>query len=104
MDQGIILNKGDVLQISGEKSRVKGLADRIGFISIHSQMSDLLAFCCFFILGLGLGMITLTFGQVTFGLGNAAGLLLAGISLAFYAPTTLPSAMCHKGRLIWSKI
>ncbi|OOE50119.1 aspartate:alanine antiporter [Salinivibrio kushneri] len=83
MDQGIILNKGDVLQISGEKSRVKGLADRIGFISIHSQMSDLLAFCCFFILGLGLGMITLTFGQVTFGLGNAAGLLLAGISLGF---------------------
>ncbi|MDV7104277.1 aspartate:alanine antiporter [Vibrio sp. TH_r3] len=83
MDLNIMLAKGDILQVSGEKSRVLGLAERIGFISIHSQMADLLAFCSFFILGILFGLITMTFGQVTFGLGNAVGLLIAGITLGF---------------------
>lgn len=83
MDLNIVLAKGDILQVSGEKSRVLGLAERIGFISIHSQIADLLAFCTFFIIGLLFGLITMTFGQVTFGLGNAVGLLIAGITLGF---------------------
>ncbi len=83
MDLDIVLAKGDILQVSGEKSKVLGLAEKVGFISIHSQMSDLLAFCSFFILGIMFGLITMTFGQVSFGLGNAVGLLLAGITLGF---------------------
>ncbi|WP_305370357.1 aspartate:alanine antiporter [Photobacterium leiognathi] len=83
MDHNILLNKGDILQVSGEKSRVHGLAERIGFISIHSQIADLLAFCCFFIIGLLLGLITMKFGHIAFGLGSAAGLLIAGITLGF---------------------
>ncbi|MGF1756938.1 aspartate:alanine antiporter [Photobacterium sagamiensis] len=83
MDHNIRLNKGDILQVSGEKSRVLGLAERIGFISIHSQIADLLAFCCFFIIGLLIGTITMVFGHIAFGLGSAAGLLLAGITLGF---------------------
>ncbi|MDO6498477.1 aspartate:alanine antiporter [Photobacterium sanguinicancri] len=83
MDHNILLDKGDILQVSGEKSRVLGLAERIGFISIHSQIADLLAFCCFFIIGTLIGSITMTFGHITFGLGSAAGLLIAGITLGF---------------------
>ncbi|GLT15946.1 aspartate:alanine antiporter [Vibrio algivorus] len=83
MDLNIVLAKGDILQVSGEKSRVLGLAERIGFISIHSQIADLLAFCSFFIIGLLFGLITMTFGQVTFGLGNAVGLLISGITLGY---------------------
>ncbi|WP_163391208.1 aspartate:alanine antiporter [Enterovibrio norvegicus] len=83
MDHNILLSKGDVLQVSGEKRRVMGLAERIGFISIHSQVSDMLAFCSFFIFGLIFGLITMTFGQMTLGLGNASGLLIAGILLGF---------------------
>ena len=83
MESNIVLAKGDILQVSGEQSRVHGLAERIGFISIHSQMSDLVAFCSFFILGILFGLVTMTFGQVTFGLGNAVGLLLSGITLGF---------------------
>lgn len=83
MDHNILLSKGDILQVSGEKRRVMGLAERIGFISIHSQVSDLLAFCSFFIFGLIFGLITMTFGQMTLGLGNASGLLIAGILLGF---------------------
>ncbi len=83
MDLDIVLAKGDVLQVSGEKSKVKGRADKIGFISVHSQMADLLAFCSFFILGILFGLVTMTFGQVSFSLGNAVGLLLSGITLGF---------------------
>jgi len=83
MDLDIVLAKGDILQVSGEKSRVHGLAERIGFISIHSQIADLLAFCSFFILGIMFGLVTMTFGQVSFSLGNAVGLLLSGITLGF---------------------
>ncbi|STM96090.1 putative permease [Escherichia coli] len=44
IDDNVVLNKGDVLQVSGDARRVKTIADRIGFISIHSQVTDLLAF------------------------------------------------------------
>ncbi|WP_034945609.1 aspartate:alanine antiporter [Erwinia oleae] len=83
IDSSIILNKGDVLHISGEARRVKSIADRIGFISIHSQVTDLLAFCAFFIIGLMIGMVTFQFSNFNFGIGNAAGLLFSGILLGF---------------------
>ncbi len=83
IDDSIVLNKGDVLQVSGDARRVKTIADRIGFISIHSQVTDLLAFCAFFIVGLMIGMITFQFSSFSFGIGNAAGLLFAGIMLGF---------------------
>lgn len=83
LHDNIILSKGDVLELSGEKSRVMEQADRIGFIAIHSQISDLLAFCSFFIFGILLGNISVSLGHLTVGLGNAAGLLLAGISLGY---------------------
>jgi len=83
IDDSTVLNKGDVLQVSGDARRVKSVADRIGFISVHSQVTDLLAFCAFFIVGLMIGLITFQFKNFTFGIGNAAGLLFAGILLGF---------------------
>ena len=83
IDDSIVLNKGDVLQVSGDARRVKSVAEKIGFISIHSQVTDLLAFCAFFIVGLMVGMITIQFSNFSFGIGNAAGLLFAGIMLGF---------------------
>lgn len=83
IDDEIVLNKGDILQVSGEAKRVKSIADRIGFIAIHSQVTDLLAFCAFFIVGLMIGMITFQFSNFNVSIGNAAGLLFAGIMLGF---------------------
>ncbi len=79
----LMLHKGGILQVSGEAKRVKNVADRIGFIAIHSQVTDLLAFCAFFIVGLMIGLITFQFSNFSFGIGNAAGLLFAGIMLGF---------------------
>ncbi|MDQ9127805.1 aspartate:alanine antiporter [Serratia fonticola] len=84
IDDSIVLNKGDVLQVSGDARRVKSVAEKIGFISIHSQVTDLLAFCAFFIIGLLIGQITIQFtSSFSFGIGNAAGLLMSGIMLGF---------------------
>lgn len=83
IDDNIILNKGDILQISGDAKRVEQIADHVGFVAIHSQVTDLLAFCAFFIAGLMLGMINFQFKNFSFGIGNAAGLLLSGIMLGF---------------------
>nr|MDQ6120199.1 hypothetical protein [Klebsiella pneumoniae subsp. pneumoniae] len=82
------------------------MADRIGFISIHSQVTDLLAFCAFFIVGLMIGMITFQFSSFSFGIGNAAGLLFAGIML-FPArqPPNLrlyPAGGAEHGERVWS--
>ena len=68
---------------SAAKQRVKLLANKIGFISIHSQTTDLVAFTTFFVLGLLIGSVSLVFGQLEFGLGNAVGLLLAGILMGY---------------------
>ena len=46
-------------------------------------MTDLLAFCAFFIIGLLIGQITIQFSNFSFGIGNAAGLLMSGIMLGF---------------------
>ncbi len=62
---------------------MKSVAEKIGFISIHSQVTDLLAFCAFFIIGLLIGQITIQFSNFSFGIGNAAGLLMSGIMLGF---------------------
>ncbi|MEM8283013.1 transporter, partial [Morganella morganii] len=70
-------------QVSGDARRVKSVAEKIGFISIHSQVTDLLAFCAFFIIGLLIGQITIQFSNFSFGIGNAAGLLMSGIMLGF---------------------
>lgn len=110
IEHDIRLSKGDILQVSGEKSRVYHLADKIGFISIHSQISDLLAFCSFFIFGVMFGMITMTFGQLTFGLGSAVGLLISGITLGFlranhptfgYVPQGALNMMKNLGLLVF---
>ena len=110
IEHDIVLSKGDILQVSGEKSKVNRLAEEIGFISIHSQVSDLLAFCSFFILGVMFGMVTMSFGQVTFGLGSAVGLLISGITLGFlranhptfgYVPQGALNMMKNLGLLVF---
>ena len=110
IEHDLVLSKGDILQVSGEKSKVHRLAEEIGFIYVHSQVSDLLAFCAFFILGQLFGMVTMSFGQLTFGLGSAVGLLISGISLGFlranhptfgYVPQGALNMMKHLGLLVF---
>ncbi|WP_108651464.1 aspartate:alanine antiporter [Dongshaea marina] len=82
-NRDIMLQKGDVLKICGEESKVQKLATKIGFINVHSQTSDLVSFTGFFVLGLLIGSISLVLGTLQFGLGNAVGLLVSGILMGY---------------------
>lgn len=110
IEHDLVLSKGDILQVSGEKNKVLKLAEEIGFISVHSQVADLLAFCAFFILGQMFGMVTMSFGHLTFGLGSAVGLLISGITLGFlranhptfgYVPQGALNMMKNLGLLVF---
>ncbi len=83
IERDILLNKGDVLRISGEKRRVTEQADRIGFISVHSRITDLVSFSTFFVIGLMIGHINVVFGSFDFTVGNATGLLASGIMMGY---------------------
>ena len=83
VERDILLNKGDVLRVSGEKRRVAAQADKIGFVSIHSRVTDLVAFSTFLAIGLLIGQITLRFNNYDFTIGNATGLLISGIMMGY---------------------
>lgn len=80
-DSQLLLHRGDLLRVTGEQSRVNSFSKEIGFTFVHSQVSDLFAFSVFFVLGLLVGMTTMTFGDFSFGIGSSVGLLVSGIAL-----------------------
>jgi len=82
-DGDMLLHKGDMLRVTGERDRISSFSKQVGFVYIHSQTSDLLAFSAFFVFGLLFGMTTMSFGGFTFGLGNSVALLSAGIALGY---------------------
>ena len=83
IDRDIILNRGDILRLSGEKKRIEIEAENLGFISIHSKVTDLIAFSGFFVIGLFLGQIILSIENFQYLIGNATGLLTAGIMMGY---------------------
>jgi putative transport protein len=83
LDRKQVLAKGDVLSLSGEKARLVDLADKIGFVNQRSDVSDLVAFSAFFVLGLLVGQFQLVVGDMRLALGNAGGLLLSGVLMGY---------------------
>jgi putative transport protein len=84
LDRNLRLNRGDVLEVSGERNRLHKFAGKIGGIESESDISDLMTFSYFFLGGLLLGQFSLLFGDLRITLGNAGGLLLAGILMGFF--------------------
>ena len=84
LDRGLTLERGDVLEVSGERNRLRKFATKIGIIEHESDISDLMTFSYFFLGGLILGQFSLLFGDLRVTLGNAGGLLLAGILMGFF--------------------
>jgi putative transport protein len=84
LDRGLTLERGDVLEVSGERNRLRKFATKIGIIEHESDISDLMTFAYFFLGGLILGQFSLLFGDLRVTLGNAGGLLLAGILMGFF--------------------
>ena len=84
LDRSLRLERGDVLEVSGEHGRLRKFARRIGALEHESDISDLMTFSFFFLGGLLLGQLAVVFGELRVTLGNAGGLLFAGILMGYY--------------------
>jgi len=84
LDRRLALERGDVLEVSGERNRLKKFAGKVGSIVQEGDISDLMTFSYFFLGGLILGQFSLLFGDLRITLGNAGGLLLGGILMGFF--------------------
>ena len=73
------LERADVLYVAGIKSAVNKAAAMIGRIARPSTSTDLLTLALGMILGFLIGKITVTIAGSAVGLGNAGGLLVAGV-------------------------
>lgn len=84
LSRGIKLNRGDILSVSGERRRLQRFASKIGVIEHESDVSDLMTFAFFFLGGLFIAQLSLIVGELRVTLGNAGGLLLAGIFMGYF--------------------
>ena len=86
----VILNKGDRLIAIGEESRLNQLASLLGHVEHEIHETDLVTFSLGIVLGTLIGLVTLTIGGISIGLGTAGGLLIIGLAVGFastYYPT-----------------
>lgn len=83
IDSGLPLQKGDRLEVVGEKGNLQRLAEDIGFIEQDLEKTDLATFAFGMIAGTLLGLVTLALGNVSIGLGTAGGLLIIGIIIGY---------------------
>ena len=83
VQEGMVLNKGDQLWVTGEEGRLHDLADRVGCVEAEITDTDFLTFSLGIGAGVLLGTIMVKVGNVSIGLGSAGGLLLVGIVIGF---------------------
>jgi putative transport protein len=81
--ESIVLNRGDRLQVTGERSRLDSAAAAIGYIEEEVEETDLVTFSFGIAAGVAIGMILFKIGNVSVGLGMAGGLLLTGLIIGF---------------------
>ena len=81
--ENIVLNRGDRLQVTGERSRLASAAAAIGYIEEEVEETDLVTFSFGIAAGVAIGMILFKIGNVSVGLGMAGGLLLTGLLIGF---------------------
>ncbi|NJL46275.1 MAG: hypothetical protein HC929_00645 [Leptolyngbyaceae cyanobacterium SM2_5_2] len=80
---GLVLERGDVLTLTGPKSRLHALTKQLGHVEENVNATDLVTFAAGIVGGFLIGQISLKIGGFTLGLGTAGGLLLVGILLGY---------------------
>lgn len=83
IDESTVLEKGDVVRVSGGKDRLEELTKKLGHVERNIIQTDLLTFAFGIAAGLFIGKITFKVGALSVGLGTAGGLLLTGILIGF---------------------
>lgn len=77
------LHKGDILHVTGPRENVDLLSPEIGVVERDIAETDMVTFAFGIALGVIVGLLAITVGQVSIGLGSAGGLLAAGLAIGF---------------------
>lgn len=88
------MQKGNRLEVVGEKENLRRLAEAIGFVEQDLEKTNLATIAFDMIPGTLLGLVTLALGNVSIGPGAPGGLLLIGI-ITGYLGSVMPSAACR---------
>lgn len=78
-----VLEKGDIVRITGVKDRLEALIKRLGHVERNIIQTDLMTFAFGIAVGLFIGKISFKVGALSVGLGTAGGLLITGILIGF---------------------
>lgn len=84
------MQKGNRLEVVGEKENLRRLAEAIGFVEQDLEKTNLATIAFDIIPGTLLGLVTLALGNVSIGLGTTGGLLLIGI-ITGYLGSVMPT-------------
>jgi putative transport protein len=76
-----ILERGDVLNVSGARAEVSRVASEIGYAEYPTSATDLFLVGAAIALGGLIGVVAMTVGEVTLKLSSPVGALLAGLTL-----------------------
>ncbi len=77
------LHKGDVLSVIGPQEYVDLLGQDIGHVEREIAETDMVTFAFGIALGALLGMLSISLGQFSIGLGSAGGLLASGLCIGY---------------------
>lgn len=83
VDGNSVLQRGDLLRVTGEEHKLRALAERLGYVEEEVEQTDLMTFAGGVVLGILLGLVVVKVGAVSVGLGSAGGLLVVGLAFGF---------------------
>jgi putative transport protein len=79
----VVLKDGDLLNIIGAPSQIEAFGSYIGHVDRDGIESDIISLSFGIVIGLILGSLSITLGNLSFGLGSAGGLLVAGLFIGY---------------------
>jgi len=82
-EDGLVFNKGDRVELSGEETAIAALAEEAGYVEDDVNDTDLVTFSGGILIGGIIGVLAIKIGEISIGLGSAGGLLLTGILIGY---------------------
>ena len=79
----VTLRKGDVLTVAGPEDNVDLLGRELGHVEREIAETDMITFSFGIAMGVAIGMLAISVGQLSIGLGSAGGLLTSGLIIGY---------------------
>ena len=77
------LSKGDVIDVVGLHENVDFLGEELGHVEREIEETDMVTFAFGIAIGVAIGLLAITIGQFSIGLGSAGGLLASGLAIGY---------------------